>query len=231
MRMKHVSMYMSKGNRQMERDGAGVGGADESEPARPPKAEAIFQVAMREFLDQGYVAANMDRIATAAGVSKATVYSHFHDKEGLFTALSWHLVRKHWMVAAPPERAGMWDGEPRTVLRRHATAMLDTLVGDPELLPFIRMVIGESPRFPALARALVQNTDGADVDDLAHYLALRPELRVPDPGATARVVVGALFYFALSQEVLGGHEVAPMARERFIEAVVSLVFPGGEVGP
>ncbi len=198
---------------------------EESERGRPPKAEAIFRAAMREFLDQGYVAANMDRIAAAAGVSKATVYSHFHDKGGLFTALSWHLVRKHWAVTAPPERAGVWEGEPQAVLRRHATAMLDTLVGDPDLLPFIRMVIGESPRFPALARALVQHTDGADVNDLAHYLASHPELGIADPGATARVVIGALFYFALSQQVLGGHEVAPMARERFIEAVVALVFP------
>ena len=42
---------------------------------------------MQEFLARGYAAASMDRVASIAGVSKATVYSHFGDKEGLFKAL------------------------------------------------------------------------------------------------------------------------------------------------
>ena len=48
------------------------------------KAETILQGAMQEFLAKGYSTASMDRVAAAAGVSKATVYSHFGDKETLF---------------------------------------------------------------------------------------------------------------------------------------------------
>ena len=59
----------------------------------PEKAEAILAGGMQEFLAHGYAGTSMDRIATAAGVSKATVYSHFQDKEGLFTALIEQLVQ------------------------------------------------------------------------------------------------------------------------------------------
>jgi len=63
------------------------------------KTEAILDGAMREFLTHGYAATSMDRVAAAAGVSKATVYSHFQDKEGLFAALIQQLaLQKCWTV-------------------------------------------------------------------------------------------------------------------------------------
>ncbi|MFM2305164.1 MAG: hypothetical protein RLZZ135_2577, partial [Cyanobacteriota bacterium] len=57
------------------------------------KAAAILAGGMQEFLAHGYAGTSMDRVATAAGVSKATVYSHFQDKEGLFVALIEQLVQ------------------------------------------------------------------------------------------------------------------------------------------
>jgi len=57
----------------------------------PEKAEAILEGGMQEFLAHGYAATSMDRVAIAAGL-KATVYSHFQDKEGLFIALIQRLV-------------------------------------------------------------------------------------------------------------------------------------------
>ena len=51
------------------------------------KVEQILQGAMQEFLVHGYAGTSMDRIAASGGISKATVYSHFQDKQGLFKAL------------------------------------------------------------------------------------------------------------------------------------------------
>ncbi|MEM7595548.1 MAG: TetR/AcrR family transcriptional regulator, partial [Cyanobacteria bacterium P01_A01_bin.83] len=48
------------------------------------KTEAILTGAMKEFLANGYAATSMDKVAKTAQVSKATVYSHFGDKESLF---------------------------------------------------------------------------------------------------------------------------------------------------
>lgn len=60
-----------------------------SGPGRPKdlvKRQAILQAAKTLFLRHGYDGSSMDAIAAEAGVSKLTVYSHFTDKETLFSA-------------------------------------------------------------------------------------------------------------------------------------------------
>lgn len=57
-------------------------------PGRPKdlgKRAAILDAAKSLFVEQGYNGVSMDSIAAQAGVSKLTVYSHFGDKETLFT--------------------------------------------------------------------------------------------------------------------------------------------------
>lgn len=58
-------------------------------PGRPKdltKRQAILNAARVLFLDNGFASTSMDTVASAAGVSKLTVYSHFSDKETLFSA-------------------------------------------------------------------------------------------------------------------------------------------------
>ncbi|MFW9266318.1 TetR/AcrR family transcriptional regulator [Pseudomonas sp. NR3] len=60
-----------------------------SGPGRPKdlaKRQAILDAAKNLFLSLGYASTSMDAVATEAGVSKLTVYSHFNDKETLFSA-------------------------------------------------------------------------------------------------------------------------------------------------
>ncbi|MHA6494292.1 TetR/AcrR family transcriptional regulator [Pseudomonas borbori] len=55
-------------------------------PKDPAKRQAILEAAKTLFLRNGYDGSSMDAIAAEAGVSKLTVYSHFTDKETLFSA-------------------------------------------------------------------------------------------------------------------------------------------------
>ena len=58
-------------------------------PGRPKdlaKRQAILDAAKILFLSHGYANTSMDAVASEAGVSKLTVYSHFNDKETLFSA-------------------------------------------------------------------------------------------------------------------------------------------------
>lgn len=60
-----------------------------SGPGRPKdlaKREAILTAAKNLFVRNGYSNTSMDAVASEAGVSKLTVYSHFTDKETLFSA-------------------------------------------------------------------------------------------------------------------------------------------------
>src|SRR5258708_17822511 len=60
------------------------------------KPAAILAAAERAFLAGGFGAVTMDRVAHAAGVSKATVYAHFHSKEELFGAVIAHVSERRF---------------------------------------------------------------------------------------------------------------------------------------
>ena len=187
------------------------------------KTEAILAGALQEFLAQGYTATSVDRIAAAAGVSKATVYSHFGDKEALFEALVLHFVRERLPALLGPERATVFVGEPAEVLRRLAIAIVDGVPQGAEPLAFMRLIIGEAERFPALAQTFLAAVHKPIVEGLGNYLAGRAELRLHDPEAVARVAFGAILAFALVQKLLHGGEILPLSRERLIDSIVALI--------
>src|SRR3546814_14383150 len=51
------------------------------------RAREILGVAEIVFIERGYADANMDEVAARANASKATIYKHFGNKEGVFAAL------------------------------------------------------------------------------------------------------------------------------------------------
>lgn len=188
----------------------------------PEKAEAILAGGMQEFLAHGYAGTSMDRIATAAGVSKATVYSHFQDKEGLFTALIEQLVQGKFRSLFEPSPENL-QLEPRIFLRELANRFLDMSANEPGFLNFMRLIIGESGRFPQLARAFVRNIERTSFGMLQQYLAACPQLKLADPEATARIFIGAIVHFLIVQEMLHGKDIVPMERDRLINNLVDSI--------
>ncbi|MEG4166997.1 MULTISPECIES: TetR/AcrR family transcriptional regulator [unclassified Microcoleus] len=184
--------------------------------AASDKTEQILQGAMQEFLTHGYAGTSMDKVAKTAGVSKATVYSRFEDKEGLFVALVEHLARKkiHFIIL---------DEEPAVALRFIATTLLEQVTQEPEFLNFVRLVIAESGRFPQLAQTFVRNLAKPGIERLTQYLASHPELKLPDPEATARIFIGSLVYFQLTQHMMHGKDIIPMDRDRLIDGLLHLI--------
>lgn len=51
-----------------------------------PSRERIVETAMALFVDQGFGAVSMQQIAAKVGITKATLYHHFEDKQDLFLA-------------------------------------------------------------------------------------------------------------------------------------------------
>lgn len=49
--------------------------------------QRIIDAAFRKFADLGYSGVSMQQIADAAGITKATLYHHFQDKEDLFVGV------------------------------------------------------------------------------------------------------------------------------------------------
>jgi len=185
------------------------------------KTNAILDGAMQEFLANGYAATSMDKVAAAAGVSKATVYSHFQDKQGLFTALVQRLACKKEIFSL--EKLQSVQGDPASFLRRYAIGMLDNVADDPQILTFLRIIIGESGRFPELARAFVQNIEKPTLELLSQYFASHPELQLPDPEVAARMFVGTLVHFVILRDVLNSGDIVPMERDRLLDNLLEVI--------
>ena len=190
------------------------------------KANAILAGAIQEFLAHGYAATSMDRVAAAAGVSKATVYSHFQDKEGLFTALIQRMAQRKISLL---HGAQSLVGEPQVVLSQFLTTALDQMRADPQHLAFVRLIIGESGRFPKLAQIFVQNMAKPGIEALTEYLATRSDLQLADPEATARIVIGALVHYMQIQEMLQGKDIIPMEQERLITTLIQMILGASEL--
>jgi AcrR family transcriptional regulator len=184
------------------------------------KVEKILQGAMQQFLANGYAATSMDKVAEAAGVSKATVYSHFQDKEGLFRALIEKLARKRFQLILGTQPL---QGEPYIVLRGLAKTALNQMVNDPEYQSFERLLMGESARFPELAQVFIGSIAKPAIETISKYLASRPELKIPDPEATARILIGSLVHFVITQEIMHGKDIMPMESDRLIDALTHLI--------
>lgn len=187
------------------------------------KAEAILAGALQVFTTQGYAAASMDRIATAAGVSKPTLYSYFRDKKGLFVALIQQLTqnssRAIFSLQADP------DGKipPEQVLRQMANLVLEELSSNKPLLALMRLIIGESGRFPDLSQTFVREITKPLLERLTAYLAAHPQLNLPDPAIAARIFAGALVYYVIVQNVMQGDEILPLEGDRLVEGLVQMM--------
>ncbi|MEH2350968.1 MAG: TetR/AcrR family transcriptional regulator [Nostoc sp.] len=184
------------------------------------KVEQILQGAMREFLQNGYAGTSMDRVAVAASVSKATVYSHFQDKEGLFKVLIESLANQKFnsLFGAEP-----MEGEPKIVLRQLGTKLLEQMNNDQEHCAFMRVLIGESGRFPELTQICVRAMIKPMLETLNQYFAAHPELNITDPEATARIFLGTLVNFHVTQDVMHGRDIIPMESDRLIDALTHLI--------
>ncbi|GAB4352616.1 MAG: hypothetical protein Fur0042_21180 [Cyanophyceae cyanobacterium] len=186
------------------------------------KAEQILEGGFRAFLAQGYAGTSMDRVAAEARVSKATVYSYFRDKESLFAALVQRAAHRKLPVIYA---ASAIDAPPRQALRHLCQTLLERLVNDPEHLEFVRLTVGESGRFPALAQLFLQTLTKSGIEAFRDCFQRYPQLQNHDCEALASIVTGALISWVFTQEILHGREILPMDRDRYLNCLIDLVLP------
>ncbi|MGA7938168.1 MAG: TetR/AcrR family transcriptional regulator [Kovacikia sp.] len=197
-------------------------------PAISQKREQILQGAMQVFMQSGYAETSMDRVAAEAGVSKQTIYSHFQDKEGLFKALMERVTldRFHTLFCIEGQLSEdsvrkQLSEEPAIVLRQIAETFVG-LKSDQEYISLLRVIVGESSRFPELAKLYTRTVIQRGRQLLCRYFDAHPELAMEDSEAMAHIFIGSLVSYILSQEVLHGKETIPMESDRLINSLINL---------
>lgn len=151
------------------------------------KAAAVLAGARSVFLAHGFSAATTDMIQQAAGVSKTTVYARYATKEALFIAvIEAECERFLGTVRATVIR----PRKLREALEAMAQAYLRVVLS-PAGLALFRAVVGEAPRFPALARQFYlvgPHGFNAIVERFLEEAAARGELDVSSVGLETAAV-------------------------------------------
>ena len=192
-------------------------------PERSTKARAILTGAFQVFANQGYSAATMDRIAAAARVSKTTLYGQFQDKEGLFVALMQDLTQANRQLVFDLLSNADLQAPPDQVLRQIAHQIVDNIATNPPLLTLVRLIIGESERFPELGKTFVREIQKPILDQLTLYLTAQRHVPMLDPAMAARVFVGTLVHYLVVQKLMHGDEIIPVEHDDLVEGLVGIL--------
>ena len=207
-----------------EKNAVGERAARPRRAGRLASAGVIREAATTLFLRSGYLGTSMEEVATVAGVSKQTVYTHFADKERLFTDLILGATNRaddflQYMTTVLQDTDDL-ETDLRQVARRYLGTVLQ-----PELLLLRRLVIGESGRFPELAHTYYERAPERTLDTLAssfQRLAERGLLRLDDAPLAARHFAYLVLAAPLDRAMFCGAdgEMTPSELERQADAAV-----------
>jgi AcrR family transcriptional regulator len=186
--------------------------------------QRLFEAAASEFVRSGYAEASAEAISRAAGMSKATFYEHFANKEECILALV--------DAAAQATRASITQAvsstEPTVDANVHARvrAFLEMVKAFPEFGRVVIVdVIGVGPAGAAKRDEMLE-AFGAFLDAenrSAHERYGAPRFASPDD---AYAIVGAIMELA-SRQLRTGHPADILELEPVIERMVAGVIAQG----
>jgi AcrR family transcriptional regulator len=178
---------------------------------RLERRQRILTEALPVLLAHGYHRTTIEQLARAAGVSKRTIYTDYGDKAGLFTAMVRQLAHDINHAITDQNSTGEDD------LASLATRIIYRVYSD-ELVGLHRMVIGESSRFPELARMFYEDADQYHVEALREHLIAE---RGPAAGDQASMLFSMLLGDSHRRRLLGVSP-APSRREAAAMARIAL---------
>lgn len=143
------------------------------------KYDQVLQGARDVFLRDGFEGASVDDIARAAGVSKATLYSYFPDKQQMFMEMACEEC-----LAMAEEATGKVDlSLPPQVVLAPAAEQIVSLLLSPFAQAMFRICVAESDRFPELGRRFYETGPLLGRQRIGDYLraaTARGELKIDD---------------------------------------------------
>ena len=154
-------------------------------PRARAKHDQILDSARVLFLEHGFDATSMDAIAREAGVSKATLYVHFDDKDDLLLALVNEECKRFGPKTLWRDHGG--DIDLRTELHAIGTTFLEAFL-DQRGLAVHRLVMSCASRYPRVAEVFMKSgPDRCDAEVAAFLRASQAQglVDVPDVAMAA----------------------------------------------
>ncbi len=219
----------------MEKQSCPLSHGDESDPLAklpfwPPepgsKPALILEAAGKLFLETGYGAVSMDAVARTANVSKATLYAYFRSKDELFAAMINCECRRHLGDLQCEEFARMEIADAL----RHLGRVFIRMLLSPKALAVYRVAVGESHRFPELAKAFYNSGPNRWMEGITALMIdadRTGKLRIDDPRLAAEQFLGMLrshrhLRIIMALEPIPGEEQL----DAFVDSAVTLFCRG-----
>ncbi|MGA1859539.1 TetR/AcrR family transcriptional regulator [Azospirillum sp. 11R-A] len=154
------------------------------------RRQAILTAARRLFVEKGFGKTTLSDIIAVAGGSRATLYEHFGDKEGLFRAIMEEdnaMILSGLAPAQADERV-----TPEAGLTAFALHLVKALLNE-ETTATVRILIAEGDRVPDITEAFFRIGPENAIGRLADYLKRLSDsgdLSIDDPAAAAQAFLG-----------------------------------------
>ena len=196
--------------------------------ARPDEETrtVILDAARQEFASSGYAGTSMESVARRAGVSTKTLYRLLPNKAALFEAIVTDGIDR--FVSRIRLRA--CDGSDVEGALRDALIAVGELILDGSVIGLLRMVIGESDKFPEISDTFYNKAIKRTESTLANWLKAQDErglISIDNATEAAGMLLGMLA-FQPQRAVMFGHAPAPSRKEldRRAQAVAKLFLQG-----
>lgn len=181
-------------------------------PKDAGKRDNIFEAAKYLFLQRGFHGTSMDALAKQAGVSKATLYSHFEDKDAIYRAL----IENKMAAYEIDDFSAHVSWDMQADLEYMAGHLLD-LVYDNEALEMLRMVIAETREGSDVPALFVEAGPRRVLDQMADYFTAQKKRGIAyleDSAADAELFSSLVVGHAPMMFALTGVETPPDAAAR-----------------
>ncbi len=183
------------------------------------KRRKILEVATNLFLEEGYGAASMSELLRRVGGSKTTIYTHFGDKAGLFTAIVDELLSETVAFAEPLNLTAL---SVHDALLEVAQQHLKVVLSD-RYISLIRIVAAEVGRFPELGKAFYEHGPGLSYLNFKAFLderVARGELHVDDTSRATDLFFGTLLHREVISRIYGVR-ITPLRNQKAVAAAVT----------
>jgi len=162
---------------------------DSDSTAPDARVEHLLATAKETFTSKGFAATTMDDIASAAGMSKKTLYKLFESKTDLFRAMLLRSLPHAQFGSAPI------DGSPTIRLRGTLREAADIALSPGEIA-LQRLIVGERQASPALGRMFAEVIIESGTDHIAGLLKsarIEPRFEGVPLRRVAEMLLGMVF--------------------------------------
>ena len=191
--------------------------------ARP---QELVAAALSLFVARGYAATRLEDVASAAGVSKGTVYLYFANKEELFKAV----VQENLVPALAEGEAliDSFDGTSEALLHEILMGWWE-LIGESPASGLTKLLMAESGNFPDLAQyyneEVIERCDRLFARILARGVA-RGEFRDTDVDLSTLALTAPMLFLMMWKHSFGPCASKVLEPKAFITHVVALMLHG-----